>query len=163
MIFEKPSPNYSERPAGVSPSLVVVHGTVGTDAGDLAWLTDRASQVSYHYLVLRDGTTYRLVSENKRAWHAGRSEWRGRVDCNDYSIGIGLSNQGPGEMFPQEQIAACGRLVHDLMRKYQIPPADIVGHSSVSPGRKTDPWLHFPWSELFDVICARAGAAFWGS
>ncbi|HEX7049110.1 MAG TPA: N-acetylmuramoyl-L-alanine amidase, partial [Longimicrobiales bacterium] len=94
-ILDRPSPNHNARPAGVRPDLIVIHGTAGeTDAGDLAWCRDPKSQVSYHYLIGRDGRIYRLVPEERRAWHAGVSGWEGRQGCNDYSIGVGLCNDG---------------------------------------------------------------------
>src|SRR5690606_39685224 len=82
-IIRRDSPNHGPRPAGVAPSLIVVHGTAGrTDAGDVDWCTQPESQVSYHYIVGRDGTLYALVPEDRRAWHAGRSEWEGRQNVN---------------------------------------------------------------------------------
>ena len=95
-IIDSPSPNQNDRPRGAGlPSLIVLHGTVGTDAGDLSWIRSPASKVSYHYLILRDGTVHRMVRPERRAWHAGASEWAGRENVNDFSIGIGLSSKGP--------------------------------------------------------------------
>lgn len=105
-VTDTPSPNQGARPAGVTPRLVVIHGTVGTDIGDLLWLRDKKSQVSYHYLLQRDGEIYRLVQPERRAWHAGASSWAGVPNVNDFSIGIGLSNLGNGEPYTEAQYAA---------------------------------------------------------
>lgn len=145
-IIDTGSPNHHARPAGTTVDLLVIHGTAGTDAGDLAWCCDPRSGVSYHYLILRDGTIHRLVSELRRAWHAGVSEWEGRSNVNDYSIGIGLSNRGPGEPYTDAQYDALAALTRDIMARHPaITPDRIVGHADVSPGRKADPWDHFDW------------------
>lgn len=158
IVHERPSPNHNARPAGVTPDLIVVHGTAGqTDAGDLSWLRSRESGVSYHYLIGRDGVTYRLVPDERRAWHAGRSSWEGRPDCNDYSLGIGLSNDG-AEPYTEAQYVALAGLLHDLMARWQIPVRRIVGHYHVSPGRKTDPWYHFEWARVFEALMDRYGS-----
>jgi N-acetylmuramoyl-L-alanine amidase len=154
-IIDSPSPNQNERPAGVRPRLVVIHGTVGSDASDLAWCRDPAAKVSYHYLILRNGAIHRLVKPERRAWHAGASSWGGKPDCNDYSIGIGLSNKGDGEPFTAAQYASGGALCAIFRREYGIGPEAIVGHYHVSPGRKTDPWYTFHWGALFAAMEAR--------
>lgn len=150
-IVDRPSPNQGSRPAGTSPALVVVHGTAGTDAGDLDWLTRADSQVSYHYLIQRTGQVYRLVNEERRAWHAGKSEWRGRTDCNDYSIGIGFSNLGKSEPYTDAQYEAGGRLLREILGRWTLDFDAVVGHFHVSPGRKTDPWYAFHFGALFEV------------
>lgn len=150
LITDSPSPNQSERPAGMRPRLIVIHGTVGSDAGDLTHLRQKASEVSYHYLIMRPGTIHRLVRPEKRAWHAGASIWRGIPNVNDYSIGIGLSNKGDGEPFTEEQYRSAGWLCAVFGREYGIRMEEIVGHCHISPGRKTDPWLHFHWGKLFE-------------
>lgn len=156
-IIQRDSPNHGPRPAGVAPSLIVVHGTAGrTDAGDVDWCTQPESQVSYHYIVGRDGTLYALVPEDRRAWHAGRSEWEGRQNVNDYSIGIGISNSG-AEPYTAAQYETAGKLVAELCARYGIPWRRVVGHCHVSPDRKTDPWLHFHWGALFDAARQAAG------
>lgn len=151
-VHDSPSPNHGPRPAGTSVDLVVIHGTAGTDAGDLDWCTRPGAGVSYHYLILRDGTVHRLVAEDRRAWHAGASSWQGRPNCNDYSIGVGLSNRGPGEPYTEAQYRALRELVRDIMRRRPaITRERIVGHADVSPGRKSDPWPHFDWSRLDEI------------
>lgn len=145
-IEDRPSPNHGPRPPGVRPDLIVIHGSAGDSAaGDLSWIRNPASKVSYHYLVGRNGNVYRLVPESRRAWHAGVSSWQGRPDTNDYSIGISLSNRGPGEPFTPEQYTALIALTRDVMARWNIPQSRIVGHLDVAPGRKFDPWDHFDW------------------
>ena len=155
-IIDSPSPNHGARPRGVRPSLIVIHGTVGSDAGDLDWLRSRESQVSYHYLIQRPGTVHRIVHPDNRAWHAGESTWEGRGNVNDYSIGIGLSNRGDGEAYTAAQYRAAGELCAILVREWKIPVERIVGHYHISPGRKTDPWYAFQWMRLAAEI-GRAG------
>lgn len=149
-IVRKDSPNFGNRPQGVKPSLIIIHGTAGLSTeGDLSWLCSSKSQVSYHFLIGEDGTVYQLVDEVKRAWHAGVSEWEGRSDCNDFSIGVAFSNDGK-EPYTAKQYQSGRQLVNELRRRWSIPASGVVGHCHVSPKRKTDPWLHFHWSRLFD-------------
>lgn len=154
-IIESPSPNHGPRPAGASVDLLVIHGTAGTDAGDLSWCRSPQAGVSYHYLILRDGTVHRLVPEDRRAWHAGASAWSGRPNCNDFSIGIGLSNKGPGEPYPEAQFRAAIELVRDIMQRRRIPPSCVAGHADISPGRKSDPWGHWDWHRFLAALEAR--------
>lgn len=149
-IVESPSPNHGPRPAGAVVDLLVIHGTAGSDQGDLSWCRTPApanpAPVSYHYLILRDGTVHRLVQEERRAWHSGASSWQGRADCNNYAIGVGLSNKGPGEEYTKAQLMALVALTLDILRRNPaITRERIVAHAAVAPGRKTDPWAHFPW------------------
>lgn len=159
-IIDSPSPNQNDRPAGVRPRLVVIHGTVGSDAGDLQWLRSKEAEVSYHYLVQRNGVIHRLVRPERRAWHAGKSSWGGVPDVNDFSIGIGLSNlgdahlNGTGEPFTEAQYQAAGWLCAIFEREYGIGMERVVGHVHVSPGRKQDPWLTFRWGSLFAAMVA---------
>ncbi|HYW05492.1 MAG TPA: N-acetylmuramoyl-L-alanine amidase, partial [Longimicrobium sp.] len=83
-IIDSPSPNHNARPAGAKPTLIVIHGTVGSDSGDLGWIRDPVSKVSYHYLIQRNGKTHRIVRPEQRAWHAGESVWDGKKNVNDY-------------------------------------------------------------------------------
>ena len=151
-IIDSPSPNQSDRPAGVAPNLIVWHATGGSDAGDLSWLRSEHSKVSYHYLVTRTGQIHRLVRPERKAWHAGVSTWQGRANVNDYSIGVGISNLGNNEQYAGAQYKAGGLLAALLMKHYPITMRDHVGHYHISPGRKTDPYYTFHWARLFDEI-----------
>lgn len=138
------SPNHGPR----KPSLVVLHYTTNDDAdAAIRTLTHPAREVSAHYLVARDGRIVQLVDEERRAWHAGASYWAGNRDVNSASIGIELDNNGR-EPFPPAQIDALLALLADLRARYDLPPANVVGHSDVALGRKVDPGPLFPWRTL---------------
>ena len=157
------SPNYDDRPAGVTASLLVVHAISLPPAqfggDDIVRLFTNTLQpqrhpyfekiadlrVSSHFLIKRDGETIQFVSCHKRAWHAGVSSWRGRERCNDYSIGIELEgcDELPFEDAQYIRLVDLGRLL-----KTCLPIVECVGHADVSPGRKTDPGQCFDWSRL---------------
>ncbi len=157
-IRDLPSPNHGPRTAAID--MLVLHYTGMADAAAaLARLTSLDSAVSAHYLVDEDGTIWRLVPEDRRAWHAGLSFWRGRRDVNSASIGIELVNPGHEwgyRAFPEAQIAALEALAHDIFGRHAIPPHHVLGHSDVAPARKQDPGELFPWERL-----ARAGIGLW--
>jgi len=98
--------------------------------------------VSAHFLIRRDGSLIQFVACSERAWHAGASAWKGRERCNDYSIGVELEG-ADAVPYAAAQYAMLARLAKALRRRYPI--ADIVGHSDVAPGRKTDPGPSFDW------------------
>lgn len=143
-VEQRPSPNFGER----RPNFVILHHTSSNSAAHaLSTLTDRASGVSTHYLIAKDGRIYYLVDELKRAWHAGASYWGGNRDLNSASIGIELDNNG-AEPYAEAQIAALLELLADLQARYAIPAANVLGHGDVAPGRKVDPSGQFPWRRL---------------
>jgi len=148
---EHPSPNHDDR-RGRRPDLVVLHYTgMPSAAAALERLCDRAAEVSAHYLIEEDGRLWRLVAEERRAWHAGRARWGGDSDVNARSLGIELVNPGHEwgyRPFPARQIETLCRLLGDLRCRYAIPPAGVVGHSDVAPLRKQDPGERFPWALL---------------
>ena len=149
-IIDTPSPNFDERALPVS--MIVLHYTGMQDAASaIARLVDPEAKVSAHYLVAEDGQIVRMVSEDKRAWHAGRSRWRHYDDVNSASIGIELVNPGHEfgyRAFPEEQIDALIPLVADIKERHAITRGNIVGHSDVAPQRKQDPGELFPWHRL---------------
>ena len=143
----RPSPNFGER----RPAYVILHHTTNDSADQaLATLTSPFKQVSAHYLIGRDGRIIYLVDELKRAWHAGDSYWGGNRDLNSSSIGIELDNTG-NEPFADAQISVLIDLLRDLTARWNIPPANIIGHGDVAPGRKVDPSAYFPWRRLADA------------
>ncbi|MGE3397407.1 MAG: N-acetylmuramoyl-L-alanine amidase [Sphingomonas sp.] len=149
-IIDAPSPNFDDRTQPVS--MIVLHYT-GMQDGPLAIarLRDPESRVSSHYVVAEDGQTLRLVAEDKRAWHAGQSYWRGQHAVNGISIGIEIINPGHEfgyRPFPPEQMDSVVRLVAGIMRRYPIAPSNVVGHSDVAPARKQDPGELFDWALL---------------
>ncbi len=149
-VIDAPSPNFDDRLLPIT--MIVLHYT-GMQTGEAAIerLRDPAAKVSSHYVVAEDGTVLRLVDEEKRAWHAGRSHWRGVKDINSASVGIEIVNPGHEwgyRPFPDEQVAAVIRLVHEIKDRYEITRGNIVGHSDIAPARKQDPGELFPWGKL---------------
>lgn len=132
--------------------MVVLHYTDMPSAeAALARLCDPAAKVSAHYLISEEGEVVRLVDESMRAWHAGMSYWRGKSNVNGASIGIELVNPGHTcgyRPFPDAQIDALVPLLHRIVQDYDIPRANVVGHSDVAPQRKLDPGELFPWERL---------------
>ena len=149
-MIESPSPNFDERALPVS--MLVLHYTgMETAAAAIARLQDPDAKVSAHYLVGEDGRIVRMVDEEKRAWHAGRSFWRGITDVNSASIGIEIVNPGHEfgyRPFPDEQIDALLPLVADIKERHGITRGNVVGHSDIAPARKQDPGELFPWARL---------------
>ena len=136
---------------------LVLHFTSTGFDSSLKILT--TSAVSSHYLIRDDPPTiYRLVDESRRAWHAGVSQWRGSTLMNASSIGIEIVNRGeiggPGsgvwEEYPPAQMEAVMALVRDIVKRHEIRPERIVGHSDIAPLRKVDPGPLFPWKRLAD-------------
>lgn len=157
-----PSPNFNAR-SGAAVDLVVVHsislppGEYGGDAIERLFTNRldhgahpyfeaiRGLVVSAHFLVRRDGGVLQFVSAAERAWHAGRSVWRGREDCNDFSIGIELEGR-EGGAFEREQYDALAALIGTLAVRH--PLTAVAGHEHVAPGRKRDPGERFDWPAL---------------
>ncbi len=158
-----PSPNFGPRPDGVAVDLVLLHsislppGEYGGDAierlftNQLDWDAHpyyqqiRGLQVSSHFVLRRDGELLQFVSCDQRAWHAGRSQWLGRDNCNDFSIGIELEGL-EGETFDEAQYLVLPRLLQAVMQQY--PVRHVAGHEHVAPGRKIDPGPGFDWPRL---------------
>lgn len=164
------SPNHDPRPPGASISLLVIHaislppGEFGGDAV-IDFFTNRLDpsahayfagiarqRVSAHFFIRRDGAVLQFVSCHERAWHAGISCWRGRVRCNDFSLGIELEGDDRGD-YDDAQYRALERLLQVLREEY--PTATVVGHADIAPGRKTDPGPYFDWSRIVGVDVSR--------
>ena len=157
------SPNFGPRPLGEAPSLAVVHSislppghyrgdavqrlfTNRLDAGEHPYFEGlRGLKVSAHFFIRRSGKIVQFVSCEQRAWHAGASAWRGRDNCNDWSIGVELEGL-EGSTFEAAQYRQLARLLNVLVRRY--PLAEAVGHEHVAPGRKADPGDGFDWPRL---------------
>ena len=160
------SPNCDERPAGTVVDLVVVHG-ISLPPGEFggpwvdALFTNTLSadahpyfaglmqlRVSAHALIRRGGEIVQYVPFQRRAWHAGQSQWQGRSGCNDFSIGIELEGTD-ATAYESVQYVRLARLIVALGGVYpDISIERVVGHSDVAPGRKTDPGLAFDWPLL---------------
>lgn len=151
-LIQTPSPNFDARGENITPSLLLLHYTgMKSGADALARMCDPAAKVSAHYMVEEDGTSYQLVEEDKRAWHAGRSFWRGEDDINAHSIGIEIVNPGHEHgyrPFPAAQIQAVGKLAREIMARWAIPAEYVLAHADVAPSRKEDPGELFPWAQL---------------
>jgi AmpD protein len=166
------SPNFNARPTGTVVDLAVLHsislppGVYGGDAIErlftnrLDWAAHpyyeriRGLEVSSHFLIRRDGEVLQFVSCDDRAWHAGRSCWQGRQECNDYAIGIELEGL-EGEQFEDAQYQVLHLLLHALAIRY--PLADVAGHEHVAPGRKIDPGPGFDWQRLAHDMASLPG------
>lgn len=140
--------------------MVVLHYT-GMQSGEaaLARMRDPEAKVSAHWMIEEDGRVFRLVPEERRAWHAGVSFWKGERDINAVSIGIELVNPGHEfgyRAFPEPQILSLLTLLDDIRTRWSVPNNRILGHSDVAPARKTDPGELFPWATL-----AAAGHGIW--
>ncbi len=144
-----PSKNFDER----RPVVIVLHYTEQDSVEQsLDTLRSRNSggRVSSHYLLGKDGKIYQLVSDAKRAWHAGAGRWGATTDVNNASIGIEIDNDGKSP-FPDAQIDSLIVLLRDLTTRLRIPPTQIIGHSDLAPTRKIDPGPLFPWKRLHDA------------
>jgi len=157
------SPNHNARPDATDVSLIVVHsislppGEYGGDAierlftNKLDWdahpyfQSIRDLKVSAHFVIRRSGKLLQFVSCDRRAWHAGVSQWRGRDNCNDYSIGVELEGL-EGMRFESAQYSQLASLLRALARRYRIDA--VVGHEHVAPARKRDPGRGFDWQRL---------------
>ena len=153
-IIERFSRNMNDRPAGVIIDMVVLHYTgMKTGKAALDRLCDPDAKVSAHYLIDEDGTAYRMVAEDRRAWHAGFSHWSGAININDRSIGIEIVNPGHEfgyRAFPEAQMEAVEELLAQIVARHRISPARVVGHSDIAPTRKQDPGELFDWKRLAD-------------
>ncbi|MGF1608799.1 MAG: N-acetylmuramoyl-L-alanine amidase, partial [Kiloniellales bacterium] len=148
-FIERPSPNHDARPNGRAIDMLLLHYT-GMQTAEIALtrMCDAAAEVSAHYCIDEDGTTYRLVPEAHRAWHAGDSAWAGEARVNACSIGVELVNPGHQwgyRPFPEPQMTALIALAQDILARHAIPRARVLGHSDVSPLRKEDPGELFDW------------------
>lgn len=151
-LIERPSPNHDARPNGAVVSMLVLHYTDMANAeAALERLCDPLAKVGAHYLIDEAGAIYRPVPEARRAWHAGKSHWRGVEGVNAVSLGIELANPGHSlgyRAFPPAQMAALAALARDIFTRHPIPPRHVVGHSDVAPERKLDPGELFDWRAL---------------
>ena len=159
------SPNYGPRPASTPVDLIVVH-SISLPPGEyggtfvqqlftnqLDWDANpyfqqiRGAEVSAHFYIQRTGQLIQFFSTQQRAWHAGKSQWCGRDNCNDFSIGIELEGleDHPFETIQYEVLRS---LIWDIQREHPLVQ-DVVGHSDVAPGRKRDPGDAFNW-HFFD-------------
>lgn len=164
-----PSPNYNQRPEHTEIQLVVVHNISLPPSqfgggyieqffqNQLDWSEHpyfqsiEGMQVSAHLLILRSGEVLQFVNFNDRAWHAGRSTYLGKKECNDYSIGIEL--EGSDDLpFDEVQYVALAQVTAALQAAYPKILQHLAGHSDIAPGRKTDPGPFFDWVKFRTLL-----------
>ena len=169
------SPNYNKRPKNTTIDTIVIHnislppnefGACGADGihyvealftNQLDWeahpyfKTIEGAEVSAHLFIERDGTVTQFVNFNERAWHAGRSSYLGRRECNDYSIGIELEGSD-FVSFTTAQYAVLAQVIATLYNAYPKTHRHLTGHSDIAPGRKTDPGDYFEWVKLREMV-----------
>ena len=169
------SPHWDQRPAGMTPELIVVHGislppgeyggpwieqlfTGGLPAQAHPFFSEVAAlRVSAHLLLRRDGRVIQFVPFNQRAWHAGASSWQGRDNCNDFSIGIELEGTDDSA-YESVQYLNLAAVIQALYAAYpRLAAQAVVGHSDIAPGRKSDPGAAFDWA-LLRALLGAAGA-----
>lgn len=157
------SPNFDARPAHTRIELIVIHNislppNEYGGSGVIQLFTNQLNpsehpyyaeiymhKVSSHFFIRRDGELIQFVSCLQRAWHAGVSNWQGRERCNDFSVGIELEGCD-FDAFEDAQYQTLNTLLKCLQKSYPIQ--DIVGHSDIAPGRKTDPGPYFDWQKI---------------
>ncbi|MEJ2898341.1 1,6-anhydro-N-acetylmuramyl-L-alanine amidase AmpD [Acinetobacter sp. NS-4] len=164
-----PSPNYNQRPEQTEIQLVVVHNISLPPSqfggsyieqffqNQLDWSqhpyfqTIKGMQVSAHLLILRSGEVLQFVNFNDRAWHAGRSSYLAKKECNDYSIGIEL--EGSDDLpFDETQYTVLAQVTAALQAAYPKILQHLAGHSDIAPGRKTDPGPFFDWVKFRTLL-----------
>ena len=169
------SPNYNVRPKGLSIDAIVVHNislppnefgacdTNGTHyvkalfTNQLDWdahpyfQTIKGAEVSAHLFIERDGAITQFVNFDERAWHAGRSSYLGRPECNDYSIGIELEGSD-FVSFTSAQYEQLAKVIAAIYKAYPKTRRHLTGHSDIAPGRKTDPGDYFEWARLRQLV-----------
>ncbi len=146
-FIKKPSPNFGLRTEGTDIEFIILHYTAMSTENSLERLCDPVHEVSCHYLIDPSGNCYQLVNDSKRAWHAGKSYWRGYVDLNSRSFGIELVNSG-NENYPEAQMKSLIRLLKYLIGSFKLNPKNVLGHSDIAPSRKLDPGKRFNWKKL---------------
>ena len=169
------SPNYNERPDNITIDAIVIHnislppnefGAYGTDGmhyvkalftNQLDWnahpyfQTILGAEVSAHLFIERDGAITQFVNFAERAWHAGRSRYLGRPECNDYSIGIELEGSD-FVSFTSVQYDTLAAVVAAIYDAYPKTRRHLTGHNDIAPGRKTDPGDYFEWPKLRALV-----------
>ena len=171
-----PSPNYNKRPEHSEIQLIVIHNISLPPSqfgggyieqffqNQLDWSlhpyfqTIQGMQVSAHLLILRTGEVLQFVNFKDRAWHAGRSSYLGKVECNDYSIGIELEGSDDTD-FEDIQYQILADVVASLQKAYPKTDQHLAGHSDIAPGRKTDPGPHFQWQYFREALAQKKSKA----
>lgn len=146
-----PTGNFNARPSETIDLIVLHHTVIPTLEDTVKHFLNPESKVSAHYVLGKDGRLVQMVRESDRAWHAGVSSWKGRENCNDFSIGIEIVNRGDGiDEFTEQQYTVLNELLDELVKRYHIADDMIVGHRDIAlpPGRKVDPADNFDWTRI---------------
>jgi len=122
----------------IKPQAIVLHHTSGSYAGSVVWCCDPASRVSYHAIVAKDGRRSTLADPDERAWHAGKSEWRGKRDLNSWAIGAAFEGDTNERELGEHEMESMAEYLVPLMKHFGLTLADVTDHRTVSPGRKDD-------------------------
>ncbi len=161
LLKENKSLNFSKKPRSLRDiRFLIIHYTGMQSARvSMKRLKNTKFKVSCHYFIERNGIVYRMVDDNKIAWHAGKSKWKDFNNLNKHSIGIEIQNKGHTikyQNFTNNQISSLIMLLKTLMKKYKIKKENVLGHSDIAPLRKIDPGEKFPWNFL-----STKGVAVW--
>ena len=161
LLKENISLNFSKKPRSLRDiRFLIIHYTGMQSARvSMKRLKNTKFKVSCHYFIKRNGIVYRMVDDNKIAWHAGKSKWKDFNNLNKHSIGIEIQNKGHTikyQNFTKNQISSLIMLLKTLMKKYKIKKENVLGHSDIAPLRKIDPGEKFPWNFL-----STKGVAVW--
>ena len=132
----KASPNQS---GIIKPKYVILHHSSGSHDGTRSWILKSESKVSYHYLIAADGSRTQFVYDKKRAWHAGRSSWKGVSGLNGHSIGISFYGDTNKRTPSAVEIDSAAKKCKYLMDKFDIGIENILTHKMIAPNRKNDP------------------------
>ena len=153
-ITQIPVPHFSKRTDPGIINAIVIHATANRSSSEtLNWFENKASGVSSHYVIDKNGDIIQCVSDTDKAWHAGDSDLWGVPNANEFSIGIELVNlNNDKDEYTPEQMASLIELCTELCSTYNIPLNRVVGHQDISPGRKTDPGKQFPWKEFLIAL-----------
>lgn len=172
MIFNEKYKTKNKR-KGNRKLFIVVHATAGASAESSLLYCERIG-ISCHYFIERDGTIYKTAEHDDVCFHAGKSNWGGYSGLNDFSVGIELANFGPMsadrkkplnqnyewefinnveyEKYSEKQLKALKDLCLSIMEELKLDKTKILRHSDISPGRKIDPYLNFPWKAFLERL-----------
>ena len=146
------SPSFGIRKKDSSLNYIIIHySAIKSYKEALSYLSERKNKVSSHFFINKSGEIFYLVDLKNRAWHAGRSYWKGIIDINSESIGIEMDNSGHHydfENYNPKQIKSLIRLLKYISKRFNINKQNVLGHSDISPYRKIDPGERFPWKKL---------------
>ncbi len=150
LIHNFKSPNYNNRKTNKINFIIIHYTALESISKSLNYLCSEKNKVSCHYLISKNGDIFNLVSENKRAWHAGHSFWNGQIDINSNSIGIELDYNPikTNIKYSKKLRSSLLNLLFVIKKKYNISKMNILAHSDIAPYRKIDPGKNFPWFDL---------------